>query len=60
MLTETGSLPKVGYLSDDNHDIYDTFCYKTFEEGSDGIFSFSKFFNETNHSIFFEIIYNMI
>lgn len=56
MLTETGSLPKVGYLSDD---IYDTFCYKTFEEGSDGIFSFSKFFNETNHSIFFEII-NMI
>lgn len=37
MLTETGSLPKVGYLS---NDIYDTFCYKTFEEGSDGIFSF--------------------
>lgn len=50
MLTETGSLPKVGYLSDDT---YDTFCYKHY------IFSFSKFFNETNHSIFFEII-NMI
>lgn len=35
MLTDTGSLPKVGYLSDDH---YNTSCYKTFKEGSVGFF----------------------
>lgn len=38
MLTDTGSLPKVGYLSGDH---YNTSCYKTFK-GSVGVF-FSVF-----------------
>lgn len=35
MLTDTGSLPQVGYLSGDH---YNTSCYKTFKEGSVGFF----------------------
>lgn len=34
MLADTGSLPKVGYLSGDH---YNTSCYKTFK-GSVGVF----------------------
>lgn len=36
MLTDTGSLPKVGYLSGDH---YNTSCFKTFK-GSVGVFFF--------------------
>lgn len=48
MLADTGSLPKVGYLSGDH---YNTSCYKTFKEGSVGFFFFFFLNLPTNQTI---------